>query len=72
MNLHDDAVEFVRINNCAQSTPVELIEKAMNYGALQMALKTTVELGSILTNLRKKHKESQPHQETVIPIPVVF
>jgi hypothetical protein len=72
MNLHDDAVEFVRINNCVQSTPVELIEKAMNYGALKMAIKTAGELGSVLTNLRKKHKDSQPHQETIMPIPVVF
>lgn len=31
------AVEFVRLNHCAQHTPVELIEKAMTIGAAEMA-----------------------------------
>jgi hypothetical protein len=72
MNLHDDAVEFVRLNGCAQSTPVELIEAAMNYGANKMAEKAISDLSALTERLKKKHKESAPHQETKIPLSTLF
>jgi len=72
MNLHDDAVEFVIRNGCAISTPVELIELAMNHGAIKMADKAISDLSSLTERLKKKHKESAPHKETKIPLSTLF
>ena len=33
LNFKQSALDFVRENNCANSAPIELIQKAMEYGA---------------------------------------
>lgn len=70
MNFKADAVEFVRLNNCANSTPVELIQKAMNYGAIKLGEKTLGELKLVIKDLDKRHKESAPHLEIRKPIEI--
>lgn len=49
------AVDFVRENNCAMSTPVELIEKAMEAGACEMARVASARVRVAYEDLRDEH-----------------
>lgn len=48
------AVDFVRRNQCATNTPVELIVKAMEEGAAESMRLTTERLNVVLKDLREQ------------------
>jgi hypothetical protein len=68
MNLHDDAIYFVRRHNCANHTPVELIEEAMNIGAMAAMARMQTRLDLAVMKLDELRKAGQPHQENRKPI----
>jgi len=70
MNFRGDALEFVRRHGCANSCPLELIQEAMEYGAMHMAADTTFKLTLLLEDLRKKHEASKPHDHQHKPIAI--
>ena len=41
MNLKQSSIDFVRDNNCALHTPAELIQKAMEFGAMEAIKEAT-------------------------------
>lgn len=53
------AVEFVRLNHCAQHTPVELIEKAMAVGAAEMALMASDLVASTTDSMKANRLKNQ-------------
>ena len=71
INFKADALEFVRQNNCAIHTPVDLIERAMIYGALTATEPLLKQLRDANKDLAKKRADSQPHKEQtkMIPLP---
>jgi hypothetical protein len=68
INFHKDAVEFVRENNCACHTPVELIERAMIVGGIITAKHFNQRIFMAASDLDKKRKESRPHDHQSKPI----
>lgn len=68
MNFKSDAVQFVRDNHCANSAPVELIEKAMEFGAMRVANHAVNLLKKSKAELEEKRIKGRMHEHQPRPI----
>ena len=70
IDFHSSAIEFVRKNNCAATTPVALIEEAMKTGAGLIISETTSSLRAALEELKEQRRQNVgTHEVKQIQIP---
>ena len=71
INFKAEAVEFVRDNSCACHAPVELIQKAMEHGAMKIADRIGKRLTAANLVLEKKRRDSRPHDHQYKPLEAI-
>lgn len=59
MNFRDDALRFVHDNSCANSAPLELIEKAMKYGALAAVEVALIKTKDAVDRVAERRRKSE-------------